>query len=99
MDNKFECDLTRDLLPIYLEGATCDESNHFLQNHLETCEECRAICELMREELPADIMKVHRPKRRRRLHAVGKLTLFVIAYLIVVIMFLYAFGHIFVYGF
>jgi predicted anti-sigma-YlaC factor YlaD len=99
MENKFECDLTRDLLPIYLDGATSEESNRFLQEHLENCEECRTICEFMRKELPGDMVKVRVPKPRRRLHAVGKLTLLVIGYLALVILFLYAFSHIFIYGF
>ena len=38
------CNIVRDLIPIYLDGETLPETSAFVQEHLKTCEECRAYC-------------------------------------------------------
>lgn len=47
MKNHLECSVARDLLPLSLEGLTGEESEHFLQMHLQECKKCRNF----REEL------------------------------------------------
>ncbi len=47
MKNHLDCSLVRDLLPLSLEGLTGEESEHFLQMHLQECKKCQRF----REEL------------------------------------------------
>lgn len=39
MKNK-ECIITQDLLPLYIEGITSEETNDLLVRHLKTCPDC-----------------------------------------------------------
>lgn len=38
-----ECDIARDLMPLYAEELTSPGSRDFLEGHLEKCEACRAV--------------------------------------------------------
>ena len=38
------CNIVRDLIPIYLDGETLPETSAFVKEHLTSCEECRAYC-------------------------------------------------------
>ncbi len=42
------CDIAFDLLPLYLDGKTGQESNAFMERHLSECKECRKNYELMK---------------------------------------------------
>jgi len=42
-----ECDIISDLLPLYLEEKTSEESGEFIKEHVEHCQECRKNLELM----------------------------------------------------
>jgi len=101
--NEFDCDLAFDLLPLYLEGATGEESDRFLQNHLKTCESCRETYELMRGEMPVgDESFGEKPGRkpgRKHLSATAKLSMFVLCYFGAVVVFLILFGYMFIHGF
>jgi len=44
MNKKYtECDIVRELLPLYIEQKTGEESNELIGRHLPECEECREI--------------------------------------------------------
>lgn len=45
-----ECEIVRDLLPLYAEGLSSQASNEMIEKHLESCEECRQILKEMKEE-------------------------------------------------
>lgn len=53
MKNEIICELTRDLLPNYLEGLTSTGSNEAIENHLAQCADCQALCEEMKQGLTA----------------------------------------------
>ena len=36
-----ECDIISDLLPLYLEHKTSEETGEFIREHLQECESCR----------------------------------------------------------
>lgn len=38
---KNECNIIRDILPLYSEDMTCSDTNDFVREHLERCEACR----------------------------------------------------------
>lgn len=44
-----ECEIVRDLLPLYAEGMTSDASNEFIEEHLKNCPECTELLKDMRE--------------------------------------------------
>lgn len=48
---KISCNITRDLLPLYVEGILSKESTEAVAAHLETCDACRRIYEQMTENL------------------------------------------------
>ena len=45
---KVECDMIKDLLPLYIEHNTSDASNIEIEDHLENCELCRKVYEDMK---------------------------------------------------
>lgn len=47
-----KCDLIRDLLPLYVDGAASEESAHKVKEHVAQCPECRRALEDMRAPTP-----------------------------------------------
>ena len=47
-----KCDLIRDLLPLYVDGAASKESARAVEEHVATCYECRQALEDMRAPTP-----------------------------------------------
>lgn len=47
-----ECNIIRDLLPLYAEELTSSDSGEFIEKHLSTCADCRTAWRRCREELP-----------------------------------------------
>ena len=41
MKNKISCQMIEDLLPLYIDHLTQDETNQIIQEHLEQCPECQ----------------------------------------------------------
>lgn len=46
-----KCDIVKDLLPLYIEGLTSKDSNEEIEQHLESCEECRTFYQEMSGEI------------------------------------------------
>lgn len=42
-----DCDIVLELLPLYIEQRTGQESNVFVTEHMEICAECREVFEFM----------------------------------------------------
>lgn len=59
-----DCDIVLELLPLYLDGKTGEESNAFVREHLAGCAECREVYELMSADFLAD--KEAKPETRRK---------------------------------
>ncbi len=47
-----KCDLIRDLLPLYVDGAASKESARAVEAHVATCYECRRALQDMRAPTP-----------------------------------------------
>lgn len=69
------CDTIRDLLPLYADGLTSQASNLLIEEHIQVCEECKAMLEQMcapmetapvDEELEHVIKAIHKRKKRNR---------------------------------
>lgn len=51
---KNECEIVKDLLPLYAEGLTSASSNELIEEHIRTCNECRKLLDSMKNELPPE---------------------------------------------
>lgn len=51
MKEKRECKVVQDLLPNYVEKLTNEETNKYIEEHIETCEECKKVLENMKKEI------------------------------------------------
>ena len=49
---KMECDVIRDLLPLYAEKIASPATNALVEQHLTECPDCRAQLEQMEKPLP-----------------------------------------------
>ena len=45
-----KCEIIRDLMPMYLDGLTSEESNEAIGEHLDGCEPCKEMLEQMKQE-------------------------------------------------
>lgn len=39
--NNQECNIVRDILPLYVEDIVSEDTKQFVEEHLSSCEECR----------------------------------------------------------
>ena len=74
---KKNCNIIRDLLPLYVENLTSEDSNQFVMEHLHSCEECTNIlkdmtCDLPGDELP-DIDNDDRKLMRKIKHRINNI--------------------------
>ncbi len=76
---KMDCDVIRDLLPLYTDGACGEKSRKLVEEHLQECADCREILQMLRNtEIETGLTQekstviAHEAKRfRRRSAAVG----------------------------
>lgn len=60
---KNDCNIVRDLLPLYYEDICSDESKRFIDSHMKSCEECAEYAEKIREN-PFVIQKENREEKK-----------------------------------
>lgn len=86
-ENKYPCGLIRDLIPLYRDGVCGEESKHIVEEHLQTCGECREVCEQLEnslsEQLQAEqalmreaggVLRKHEEKERHKATIAGAVT-------------------------
>ncbi len=61
MKEKRNCKIVQDLLPNYIEGLTKEETNKYIEDHLNECEECKKILENMKKEI-----ELNKPKKNEK---------------------------------
>ena len=67
-----KCGIVRDLLPLYIDGVTSEESTEMVKTHIESCKACREIYASMKDESlenavfseTESVMGKHRRKER-----------------------------------
>lgn len=47
--SKASCNIIKDLLPSYMEDICSEDTKEFVENHLDGCEKCRALAEMMKK--------------------------------------------------
>lgn len=90
---ELNCEIIRDLLPNYVDGVASEATVQEVEAHLQRCESCRSVAELMKREAESrsdgepqkiDYLKrVRRRNSRRVLLAAGAVLLTVLAVLFV----------------
>lgn len=87
------CNTIRDLLPLYIENLSSNESNSLIEEHLSECKECRDIFEKeknstptielsLKQTEPLHLIKKHIKKRRLKAVAFATLIMCAIATII-----------------
>ncbi|MDG5790074.1 zf-HC2 domain-containing protein [Evansella sp. AB-P1] len=54
MNKEWTCHIVEDLLPNYLEGLTSDETNQFIEEHVNTCDKCNELYMEMKTNVSTD---------------------------------------------
>ena len=47
---RITCDVIQDLMPSYIDGILSEDSKALVEEHMGTCQECRKMLEIMKEE-------------------------------------------------
>lgn len=70
---KIKCEIIQDLLPSYIDKLTSNESNRLVEAHLQECENCRTICNEMKQEIPpVKSVRVEPPSDQKLLKRIKK---------------------------
>lgn len=70
--SKVSCEVIYDILPLYVDGITNEETNKLVEDHLSQCDSCRQEEKMMRKELQQDGQKVERTDDERVLRSFKK---------------------------
>ncbi|PFG05279.1 zf-HC2 domain-containing protein [Bacillus sp. es.034] len=72
MDNK--CNIVRDLLPSYIDHLCSQDSIHFIEEHMNSCEKCREVLESMKNnvDLSNNMDEVYKVEVKRPFQKVSR---------------------------
>ena len=48
--DKVNCEIIKDILPLYIDNACSEESKTLIEEHIKTCRNCKSLLSLMKEE-------------------------------------------------
>jgi hypothetical protein len=54
MDQKLDCNIIKDLLPLYIDNMTSQTSNQCIDEHLKSCQECKKVYEQMEQTITVE---------------------------------------------
>lgn len=81
-----ECNIIRDLLPLYAENMVSSDTSDFVEEHLKNCESCRKEFERTKELQPtqeisdaAPLIKLSRKMKVKKIQTIALTAVFVIA--------------------
>lgn len=84
-----QCNIIRDLLPLYAENMISSDTAAFVEEHLKDCETCRNEYKRTKESLPAQeipdaapLIKFNRKMKIKRMQTIALTALFVTALLV-----------------
>ena len=74
---KTNCNVIRDLLPLYIDKISSEETNKLIEEHFEECEECKKYYEIMKDETKVSdideekvLKKFSKKMKKKRLKAI-----------------------------
>ena len=82
------CDIIKDLIPLYIDNACSDESRYEVETHITKCESCKALYEAMSKPMESEtavrvIKKTHKIKLWRA--SILQSVLFLISFLAITV--------------
>lgn len=90
MKEKRECKVVQDLLPNYIEKVTSEETNQYIEEHIQNCEECKKVYSNMTKEDRAKVLETDQTvdymKKVNRKIKIAKIALGSIAIMILLAM-------------
>lgn len=93
MKDKKDCKIVQDLLPNYIENLTSEETNNYIKEHLEQCNECNNIFENMKKELEPGNGKIDKREINYIKKYSSKLKILRNALIIIIILFVIIVGR------
>ena len=57
---KYECDIVKDLMPLYIDDLLSENSKNFVADHINTCESCKKYYQKLSNELKIPVSKESR---------------------------------------
>ena len=57
---KINCNIIRDILPLYLDDVVSDETKQMVEEHLQSCASCRAEASSMKKDVILPASKAQR---------------------------------------
>ena len=78
-ENKYQCGIIRDLIPLYRDGVCGEESRKIVEEHLRGCADCREISECLNDTTieqtlsreSESVLSKHEQKERRKAVSAG----------------------------
>ena len=87
---KLNCNVVYDLLPLYLDGLCSEESKRMVEEHIESCVECRKALENMKRDITiledTDVEVIKKVKRRIWIEKI--VVVFVVLFIVANILFI-----------
>lgn len=89
MKEKRNCKIVQDLLPNYIEGLTNEETNSFIEEHLNECSDCKKTLENMKKDVDLNVPKRNNKevkyikKFNRKLKVLRNILLVVLAFVLI----------------
>jgi hypothetical protein len=68
------CNIVRDLLPSYIDNLCSQESIHYIEEHMRSCEKCREVFASMKNDIdiPEEIAEVYKVELKKPFQKVSK---------------------------
>ncbi|WP_296114390.1 zf-HC2 domain-containing protein [uncultured Anaerococcus sp.] len=54
---KYECDIVKDLMPLYVDDVLSENSKKFVEDHINSCESCKKYYEKLSSEIKIPVSK------------------------------------------
>ena len=54
---KYECDIVKDLMPLYIDDLLSENSKKFVEDHINSCESCKKYYEKLSSEIKIPVSK------------------------------------------
>ena len=54
---KYECDIVKDLMPLYIDDLLSENSKKFVEDHINSCESCKNYYDKLSSEVKIPVSK------------------------------------------
>lgn len=91
---KTECKIVQDLLPSYIDGLTSNDTNTFIEQHIENCSECEEVLKNMQGDIQLE--KINNSKKinalkkvKRRYRRITVISILLVILVIIIALYLW----------